>query len=66
MVGGSASFGTEPVVIADASGSIFLRLLRDSAAGLLPRRLFENYPSVSFFFFFFAGWIPCVFSQSAS
>ena len=53
------------MVIADALGSIGSWLLMDSAAGLLPDRPFENYPSVAFFFFF-AGWIPCVFSQSAS
>jgi hypothetical protein len=58
-------FGTELVVIADALKSVGSWLPRDSATGLPPDRPFENYPSVAFFFFF-AGWIPCVFSQSAS
>jgi hypothetical protein len=64
--GDPASFGTEPVVIADALGSSGSWLPRDSATGLPPDRPFENYPSVAFFFFFFAGWIPCVFSQRSS
>jgi hypothetical protein len=58
-------FGTGPGATTDALGSSGSWLLRDSATGLPPDRPFENYPSVAFFFFF-AGWIPCVFSQSAS